>query len=305
MELRNLQTFAKIVELKSFSNAAKALGYTQSSITAQIKTLENELGVLLLDRVGSKVYLTDMGRRILGDVNKIITSTNHIKTITSSPDKEEGIIRMGALFSLYHPYLPDIIREYHKKYPEVNLMIDLGVTHRLEKWLNTNYVDFILTLDERYNYPYWEKVAEYYTPAVFFCSPHHKLTQKKIVTIADIINEELILTRTNCNYRLKFENILAQKGQSITPILETDDMLTIIDFVHDGNAISLLPLKTIKKSLEEGYLSQLNVPELQIDMWTQIFYHKYKYLTPMMKKLITMIQKNMFEGETAENPKKI
>lgn len=82
-------------------------------------------------------------------------------------------------------------------------------------------------------------------------------------------------------------------------------MLTIIDFVHDGNAISLLPLKTIKKNLEEGYLSQLNVPELQIDMWTQIFYHKYKYLTPMMKKLITMIQKNMFEGETAENPKKI
>lgn len=300
MELRNLRSFAKIVELRSFSKAAHALGYTQSALTLQIKSLETELGVPLLDRIGSEVYLTEMGRRILSDTNTIITSANRIQTIAASPDQQEGAVRMGSLFSLYHPYLPDIIRKYHKKYPKVSLMVDLGITYRLSKWLNSNYVDFILTLDERYTNPYWQKLAEYYTPAVFFCSPSHRLASKNTVSIEELLQEEMILTRTNCNYRLKFENILKKRGLDIAPIMETDDMMTIIDFVHDGNSLSLLPMKTIKKSLDEGYLVQLNVPDMKIDMWTQIFCHKYKYLNPVTKKFIHMIQTEMFKNEKNE-----
>ena len=66
MEIRNLETFIAVVEYGSFSRAAEILGYTQSTVTVHIKQLEDELGVLLFDRIGKKVLLTNEGKQLFG-----------------------------------------------------------------------------------------------------------------------------------------------------------------------------------------------------------------------------------------------
>ena len=99
MELRNLITFTKIAELKSFSKAAEALNYTQSTVTSQIKQLETELGVQLFDRIGKKVYLTEIGQKILANSYNIIADSNKIKELTENTSVIDGKLRFGTLFS--------------------------------------------------------------------------------------------------------------------------------------------------------------------------------------------------------------
>ena len=79
MEIRNLETFISVVEFGSFSKAADVLGYTQSTITVHIKQLEDELGVLLFDRIGKKVLLTSEGHKLFNSADMIIGEVSKIK----------------------------------------------------------------------------------------------------------------------------------------------------------------------------------------------------------------------------------
>ena len=255
MELRNLIAFSKIAELQSFSKAAQALGYAQSSVTTQIKSLEQELNVRLFDRISTKVYLTDIGKEILEYANSIIDSTNNIKTITQTPDSVKGKIRLGTLFSLYVPSIPSVIQKYHQKYPNVEVMVKLGVTKELVQLLNENKVDFILTLDRKFKRHNWNKIFEYYTPAVFICSPNNPLANKKL-PLKSLVDKEFVLTRTACNYREIFDAELLTRKYQIIPFLEIDDMPSIMDIIHNSNAISLLPIKTVATALKNKYLAK-------------------------------------------------
>ena len=291
MELRNLVSFSKVAELGSFSKAADALGYTQSTITAQVKQLESELGVMLFDRYGKHVYLTEMGKNILNDVEKMILAANHIKTITQDKNMLNGKIFFGTLFSIYVPTLPPLIQQFHRECPNVELNLKLGVTKELISMLNNNRIDILMILDKEIDNVHWVKLAECYTPSIFICSPHHRLAWKQNVELDDILNEEFILTRTGCNYRYLLDNILTEQEKVITPFLESDDMPSIMDFVHDNNYLSLLPQITVQKYLDSGYLASFDVKGIKIDTWTQLFYHKSKYLTPAMWKFAKMLMR--------------
>ena len=294
MDLRELLTFSKTAELGSFSKAAEYLGYTQSAVSIQIKELEKELNVRLFDRIGKKIYLTEQGKEALEKADHIILLSQRLKDI--APQHElKGKVRIGTLASLYTPLFLPILESFHRSHPHVEIMVKLGVTKELIDLLQTNKVDLILTLDTPYHFPNWMKINDKIEQCVLFSSADHPLTRKDTLSLADILKEEFILTRTDCNYRRSFEEFLQSQNQTVKPYLEIDDMHTIKTLVARSNALSVLPKVTIKKELEKGVFSILDMKELQIELHTQLFCHKYKWLTPAMKEFIRFLDKNIFQ----------
>lgn len=296
MDLRGLMTFSKIAELGSFSKAAEYLGYTQSAVSIQMKELEKELNVRLFDRIGKKIYLTEQGKEALEKADHIILLSQRLKDIASQ-DELSGKVRIGTLASLYTPLFLPILESFHRAHPHVEIMVKLGVTKELIELLQANKVDLILTLDTPYHFPNWMKINDKIEQCVLFSSANHPLASKESLSVDDILQEEFILTRTDCNYRRSFEEILQSQNKSVKPYLEIDDMHTIKTFVAQSSALSLLPKITIKKELDSGIFSVLDLNEIQIELHTQLFCHKYKWLTPAMKEFIRFLERNIFKQE--------
>lgn len=286
MELRNLITFSKIAHLKSFSKAAETLGYAQSTITTQIQLLEQELGTKLFERIGRGIELTESGEVFLGYVEKIINLSNEAKKAISKSDTPKGTLRIGIVESLCTIRLPELLKNYRIKYPAVEIIIKLGTCTDLRNMLKNNMVDLVLILGEPVDDSDLVSGMSYKEPMALLASPVNKLANKKEITIRDIANESLILTEKGCSYRSVFEKMFHKAGLQPHVALEVGSIETIKTFAMSNLGITLLPVMTVKKELDQKQLMALDWVGGEFNMMTQMLYHKNKWITPAMKAFI-------------------
>ena len=141
MELRNLRTLVRIAELGSFSAAAEDLGYTQSTVTMQIKALEEELGAPLFDRIGRRVRLTDSGRQAVQSARVMLAESERL--LRSVQSEENALVRVGVYESLCGGFLPGTIRRFSQSQPGVVLSVVTAPRTELERRLQADQVDLI------------------------------------------------------------------------------------------------------------------------------------------------------------------
>lgn len=150
MDIRELITFTKIVQTGTFAKAAEALNYAPSTVTAQIKSLEKEFGVLF-ERNAFGVSLTPRGQAILPFANQILEINTSMQEIVQDETKICGLLRVGSVETLCVHVLPYVIRHFQKYYPSVEFSVEIRSSRELHKLLLSNQVDLILTLEEPQN----------------------------------------------------------------------------------------------------------------------------------------------------------
>lgn len=133
----------KIIETGSFTNAANALGYTQSSVSQMIASLENELSIKLLTRSRTGVKLTLEGAELYPFIERSIfqyramqEKANEIKGL------ETGIIRVGTVSSITCHWMPQLIKGFQERYPHVQFLFHQGDYTLIPEWIKTGAVDF-------------------------------------------------------------------------------------------------------------------------------------------------------------------
>ena len=146
MELRHLYTFLVLSELNSFTQTAQQLNYAQSSVTAQIQKLEEELGVHLFERLGKSVFLTPEGQQLIPYAQKLTALAQEISQIYA-PAGTSGCLRIGAAESLGIYRLPAIIRAFKAAHPQTDLHLDIVDTTAIKTLLTKNAIDIAFTLD--------------------------------------------------------------------------------------------------------------------------------------------------------------
>ena len=114
MEFRNMKTFLKVSDLQSFTKAAEELGYSQSTVTVQIKQLEEELGVLLFERIGKNVKLTEQGRVFRSQAREIVHAVEQLRSTMGETEQIRGSLRVGTVDSLCTKRMPYILQEFRK-----------------------------------------------------------------------------------------------------------------------------------------------------------------------------------------------
>lgn len=291
MEIRQLQTFVQAAQLESFSKTAEMLGYSQSAITVQMRLLETELNTRLFDRMGKRVVLTPQGREFLKSANKILYEVNKASKSMNEERELTNPLHVGTIESLCTAKFPRILSEFHSLHPRVNLQITVDSPEKLIRMMEHNELDLIYILDTPRWDENWVKVMELAEPVVFVASAASKFAGKDRLVLDDILQEPFFLTEKHANYRQALDQQLALRRQSISPVLEISDTAFIIRMLELNQGLSFLPYFAVEQDIYKHRIITLDVKDIHISMYRQIFYHKNKFRTREMEEFIRLADK--------------
>ncbi|WP_027417757.1 LysR family transcriptional regulator [Aneurinibacillus terranovensis] len=295
MELRHLYTFKVVTEVRGFTRAAEILGYAQSSVTAQIQSLEEELGTPLFDRLGKKVVPTDAGQRLLPYALEIIKMHASAKDAIQSSATLSGTLTIGAPESLASFRLPEIIRDYKKRYPEVKMILKPGMCWEMREFVRRGELDlaFLIEPETQETDLSIETLVE---EKIALIAPRdHPLASYTTVTPNDLKNETILHTEPGCSYRLLIEKHLNSQGIFPSPDLEFWSIEAIKNCVMSGLGLSFLPLIAVRKELQEEKLVSLAWDDRPHRVATQLVYHRKKWLSPALQEFLSLVKQHAAE----------
>ncbi len=299
MDIKHLHTFLIAAETLNFTQTAKILDYAQSSITAQIKSLERELGTPLFERLGKRIYLTKAGMQLKQYAQKMVDLNETMRRVLSNQDESNVVLTIGAQESQCTYRLPNILQLFKNRHPKVKLVFKPVHTIEAAKdLLQSGSLDLAFVTDTHKETPmlYTEQLIE--EDLVFVVAPSHHLTHNKNLTIQNIAQETILLTEKGCSYRTQFEYQCNLEGIYPEQIIEFASIEAIKQCVIAGLGMTLLPKMTVKKELEKGRLTELETTITMGQICTKLAWHKDKYISSYLEDFIEIAceQYKLFNG---------
>mgnify|MGYP004463806987 CR=1 FL=1 len=245
MEFRQLRYFVKVAELRSFSEASKALFISQSTLSQQIKQLEEELGVELLVRDSRHVSMSDYGeqylpyaKQVLKDVDTSAERMNDVRQL------KIGTLNVGATYT-FCPLLADTVRDYMKKYPGIKLKIYCRSMENLMEMLEHGQLDVALSYKPLQSYDDIDSHILFNSNLCVIAGKDNPVAKKERIRLAELENLPLVLPAKGLQARNAFDNLLYGQNFKFDVRLEINDLSMLLDMVSRTNLVTLLSGATI------------------------------------------------------------
>jgi DNA-binding transcriptional LysR family regulator len=287
VEIRHFVTFKKVIESGSFTQAAVLLGYTQSTVTSHIQALEEHIGAPLFDRMGRKIKLTDVGKRLLGYAEEILNTYHKIENITNDEKAVRGELKIAAPESLTVYRLEPILSEYRTKYPHVRIKLSNAACGDNQKAILNGSADlsFVMLPELHDSNLIVHSLME--EPIVIVASP-----DSTISVLNKQLTEVLITNGKDCIYRAMFENYLEERGITPSQMMELWSIEAIKKCVMSGLGITCLPFMTVAEELHQEKLKIIHCDGGFPKIFSQMAYHKNKWISPALLKFIDITVKH-------------
>lgn len=292
MDPKQLRTFLTAAETLNFTKTASILNFAQSSVTAQIKSLEENLGKPLFERLGKRLILTEAGQSFRVYAEKMVKLSEEAKTAISGEKEPSGTLIIGAQESQCTYRLPPVLTEFKRLYPKVELIFKPAHSDELAReQLMKGMLDvaFIMDVPKPEEALIIEVLLKEEIKLV--TSPDHPLAKKADVFLKDIEHETLLLTETGCSYR----DLLEQSCQNaqVYPVnkIEFGSIEAIKQCVTAGLGIGALPTMVVEEDLKKKKIVELNWKSDIPPIFTQIAWHKDKWLSPPLESFIELTKK--------------
>ncbi|MBP5697284.1 MAG: LysR family transcriptional regulator [Treponema sp.] len=289
MNIFQLETFLKIAETKNFTTAGNILGYAQSTVTAQIKGLEDELGCLLFERLGKSIVLTAEGEKLCVYAEKMLQLKREI-FLEVPPSKEPaGIIKLGISESLCYDKFPKVLLKYRKKYPKVDIQIQFINHDTFPLMLKNGALDLVYTLNPIIEEEGLLLLEKHREELAFFASPSHPLAKKTAITENDLQDLPLLLTGHNCNFRhMLLEDL---KKHSIAPrvALETSSKEILKQFAINQLGVAFMPEMAGRAEVKAKKLKRLDWKGEDFPIFSQLLVYKDKRISSPIEALEKML----------------
>lgn len=285
MDLKNIKTFICVAELGSFTRAAERLGFSQSTVSFQVKQLESELGVRLFERIHHTVNLTEQGREVLRYAHRLEKLTKELANDLRADKEMVGHIRLAMADSLCDR-LERAFHGFWQRYPGISLKIISAGTEEMFRLLNHNEVDLVLTLDNRIYDRSYVILREERVGTHFVAAAGHPLAGKQRLSVQEVVRQPFLLTERGMSYRRLLDEKLAASALEVSPLLETGNVETICRLVEQGDGCSFLPDYATEPAVAAGRLARLAVENFTVEVWKQLFCHRDKWISPQMQAVI-------------------
>lgn len=252
MTIRQLRYFLRIIELKSFSKAAAYLHVAQPALGLQIRKLEDELGVKLLNRHSRGITPTEAGLLLREHANIILRQIERAKlSLTDLSGPPRGKIAVGVTPTLNLILAAQLVERCIRDYPSVSLSIVGGMSEDLMKWVESDRLDLAFS----YNPSAVQGLLcePLLIEDLCLISPSSAGKGKPdTATLDELIELPLILPSTTSGMRSLVEEVANEHGIKITPLLEIDSVTATKELVSKGIGHAVLPLGAVKREVEDG-----------------------------------------------------
>ena len=286
MDFKSLNTFIQVAELNSFTKAGEKLGYSQPTVSFQIKQLEQELGIQLFERIGHTITLTDSGRQALSYAQEICRMSDKMISSKMVDTTPKGNINLAMADSLCTPMIINNFNKFREMYPQISLNIKTAGTDELFRLLDHNEADIVCTLDNHIYSTNYIISNEEKVDIHFICSADNPLANNTTLTVNDLLNEPFLLTEKGMSYRRLLDENMAKSSIEIKPVLEIGSADLICKLIKNNMGISFLPDYVTKSAVEKGDIVKLNVADFNVELWKQLLYHRDKWVSQQMQAVI-------------------
>lgn len=288
MEMRHVKTFCAIVKYGNFSKAAHALGYAQSTVTAHMKTLENDLHLPLFDRLGKKVLLTKAGHQFHPYALELLAIYEKAQEIPQNGDKLEGTLTITSNESLAVYRLPQLLRMYKQENPKVNIVLETTTNEQAMNKLREGETDVIFIIGESMEHN--DFITRTFCNEAFgWILPPHYATHSNPFRLLN--DTQFIFTEQSCGYRPMVDRFLRQSGNIPAKTFETSNVEVIKQSVMCELGISILPYIVVQESCEKEqlYFQTIETPAV---IQSHVIYHKSRWISPVLQSFLSLLEKN-------------
>lgn len=266
MELRHLRYFVAVAEALSFTKAAEKLRLAQPSLTRQVRNLEDEISVQLLDRSKNRVTLTDAGRLFLFESKKLLATSDEIILATQRMNHgDTAQINIGYIANIHYNLLPTTLGAFRKLYPRVALnLFDMTSAEQFLA-LDSHKIDLGF-IGLRPALSGHDLLSECFAHTTMLAAlpAGHPLAKKAKLKLADLTSEFFISksAETNPGSRKWLSDTCKSAGFTPKILQEADVEPLVIRFIADGLGVALLP-EQISRLPHDGVVFRPLTPPLR------------------------------------------
>jgi LysR family hydrogen peroxide-inducible transcriptional activator len=239
--LRDLEYLLAVAKFGHFAKAAEACRVSQPALSTQIKKFEERLGVEIFERTNQNVQITERGRAVLAQVQRIVDESSLlIERAKFNVEPLSGPFRLGAIATVGPYLLPHLLGPLRKTYPKCELFIEEGLTDGLLEKLNKGELDVVIAADT-FSDSKFVKTPLYFEPFLAVVPQGHPLESRQYLTSRDLdANEMVLLADGHClsDQVLK----ICPKGKGIRrDLFQTTSLETLRHLVASGAGYTLIP----------------------------------------------------------------
>lgn len=299
METRIAKTFIKVAELGNITKAAEQLGYSQGAVTSQIKQLEEDLGVLLFDRIGRGIQLTEAGRRFREYAVNLVRASEDADAFALEENDPEGRLIIEATSSVSIGILSKLLFPFHERYPRIEVSVRLTEdTDILLDHVRQNRVDFAVFLAPKGQYDGCTLAAEKKEDFKFVTSASDRLAGKKNVPLDDILDDSFVSDFISTDNEMQnvyvVETYLRQRGYDVHSAVEFGTIASVVNYIKTNGGHAYLPLFMIENELKRKELCIIDTEPIDIHEYIQVIYSSTRWMSPQMK-VFAAFMKEMLE----------
>jgi DNA-binding transcriptional LysR family regulator len=278
----------------NFNQAARQLNYAQSSVSAQIKTLEAEVGRPLFKRYGKKIELTVAGEKMLKYAHKLLAIEAEALAEINGKKETPGLLTLRMPQTIATCYLPSVLNAFIELFPQIHLDVSSCAFYSLEHELAIGTVDLAFLLTDTINSADLAFELLKVEPLWLVASPEHPLAKRSKVTYKDLQGQTLFLPKADCGYRMIFEQALTENNVRPSAVIELNSIEAIKKIVMMGLGITIIPTIAIERQLAQDKLVRLAWDE-EIETGVLMIWHKDKWFSDALTALMNIFRKALVQ----------
>ena len=257
MDFRLLKTFDVVSSMMSFSGAARVLHCTQSTVSAQIKALEEDLGTPVFERLGRRIALTPSGEELRRHVRRLLGYEHDIRTAVRQAGETVGLISLRVPQSVADLHLPAILGRFCAEYPRVGFDVSNCGYYHLPDELRTGQTDagFLLSMTLESADLCSDVVLD--EPMAYVAPPDSDLAAREGLATGDLAGHTLLVPKHDCAYRMKLQQELSEAHVEPAAVVELNSVASVVQCLRAGTGVALLPERTVAEDIAAGRLAKL------------------------------------------------
>ena len=284
VDLRQLEIFAKVAEFGSFSKAAEALYLTQPTVSEHIRTLEDEFGVRLLDRLGRGAAVTRAGALLLSYAQRMLALSREARqAMESFQGRMSGELLIGASTIPGEYVLPALIGRFKEKYPDISITLLIGDSQAAVDWVAEGRAELAVVgarLSVR-GIEYKELMPD---DLVVVVRGTHAWHARKQITLEDLQSEPLLIRERGSGTRAALEGALTEVHTDLSAFRIVGEMgstQAIKQAVKAGVGVSLMSRRAVEEECRSGLLACLRVKDLKVMRSFHLATHRERSRSPL------------------------
>ena len=280
LTLRQLKAFGAVARHLSFTRAAEELNLSQPAVSMQIKQLESQVGQPLFEQMGKKIYLTEAGREVYHYAKEIIGEIGNMEAaLASLQGIEHGTLSISVATTA-HYFAPKLLSIFYKRFPGVDIRLDVTNRETLLSQLSENVVDMVIMGQppRGIEVEYGEFMEN---PLVVIAPPDHQFSKERSIPVNRLSDETFIVREKGSGTRSAMERFFKQHKMELKTGMEVSSDEAIKQSVQAGLGLSIMSRDATQMEIQLGRLCIPDVLHFPIIRHWYVVHRKGKRLSPV------------------------